>query len=197
MRNSSLVQAAGVIVAVSWLQSAPAQQTDCRSLNFTGPVAREFPNARDACLDVVTRSDGRQYAHFVARITRVRGDTVEAEFKLPDGTFGRPISVTPDPNARVRVAGRSYRYSELQRGQELELYLPPDRWEVAVASDPTVDFASAPTVRVFALSQPASTVAANTLPRTASAVPLIGALGAVLTALGIAVVAIRRRFFAS
>jgi hypothetical protein len=195
VKVSSIVGAAGVILALSWTPSTFAQQTNCRDLNFTGPIAREFPNARDACLGVVTRSDGEQYAHFQARITRVRGDTVEAEFKLPDGSYGRPISVTPDSSARVRIAGRNYRYSELSRGQELDVYLPPDRWELAVASDPAVEFAAAPTVTLFVLGQPAPTVAANTLPRTASPLPLIGVLGGFLTLLGLAVAGIRRRFF--
>jgi len=195
MNGSSLAGAAGVMLALSCMPSALAQQTGCRDITFTGPIAREFPNARDACLDVETRSDGRQYAHFQARITRVRGNTVEAEFKMPDGTYGRPISVTPDPDARVRIAGRSYRYNELARGQELDVYLPPDRWEIAVASDSDVDFAAAPTVELFALSDPSPAVAATTLPRTASPVPLVGALGGLLTALGVLVLAIRRRWF--
>jgi len=195
MKKSCLAEAAGVILALAWMQSTPAQETSCRDLTFTGPIAREFPNARDACLDVETRSDGRQYAHFKARITRVRGNTVDAEFKMPDGTYGREISVTPDPSARVRIAGRNYRYNELSRGQELDVYLPPDRWELAVASDPAVDFAAAPTVTLIVLADPAPAVAANTLPRTASPLPLVGVLGGVLTAFGLLVVAVRRRFF--
>jgi len=193
VKISSIVGAVGVTLALSWTPSTFAQQTDCRELTFTGPVAREFPNARDACLGVVTRSDGQRYAHFEARITRVRGNTVDAEFKLPDGTYGRPISFTPDSSARVQIAGRSYRYNELSRGQELDVYLPPDRWEVAVASEE--DFVAAPTVMLFVVSQPAPTVAANTLPRTASPLPFIGVLGGFLTALGFAVAGIRRRFF--
>jgi hypothetical protein len=180
------------MLALSWAPSAFAQQSACRDLNFTGPIAREFPNARDACLGVVTR-DGQQYAHFQARVTNVRGNTVEAEFKMPDGRYGRPISVTPDPEARVRIAGRNYRYRDLSRGQELDVYLPPDRWEIAVPSDPEAEFVAASTVTTVAIAQPATTVAANTLPRTGSLVPLAGALGGILTVLGLAIAALRRR----
>jgi hypothetical protein len=45
------------------------------------------------------------------------------------------------------------------------------------------------------VAQPAPAVAANTLPRTASPLPLLGALGGLLTLLGLAVAGIRRRFF--
>lgn len=193
MEKSSLVGAAGVILALSCTQPAQAQEITCRDLTFTGPVASQFPQAQDACLGVETR-EGRPYAHFEARIRNVRGNTVEAEFKMPDGTYSRPISVTPDPEARVRIAGRSYRYRDLSRGQELDVYLPPDRWEIVVPAD-TEEFAAAPTVVILAIAEPAPALAANTLPRTASPLPLIGALGALLTALGFAVVALRRRFF--
>jgi hypothetical protein len=192
--NKRIIAVAGAVLALSWSQSTFAQQASCRDITFTGPVAREFPNARDACLGVVTRDDGRQYAHFQARVRNVRGNTVEAEFKMPDGSYGRTVSVTPESNARVRIAGRSYRFNELARGQELDVYLPPDRWEIAVASNPEVEFAASEQVTLVALAQPTPTVAANTLPRTASPLPLIGALGGVLTALGFGIAAIRRRW---
>jgi len=191
VKTSSITGAAGTTLALLWTQSALAQPS-CRDLTFTGPVARQFPDARDACLGVETR-EGRQYAHFNARIRNVRANTVEAEFKLPDGSYGRPISFTPDPDARVRIAGRDYRYRDLSRGQELDVWLPPDRWEIVVPQDPEQSFAAAPTVAVFAISEPAPTVAANTLPRTASVLPLAGAFGGLLTVLGFAVAGIRRR----
>lgn len=193
MNNRTIVGAAGIVLALSWTQSTLAQPS-CRDLTFTGPVAREFPQARDACLGVETR-EGRPYAHFQARITNVRGNTVEAEFKMPDGTYSRPISVTPDPEARVRIAGRTYRWRDLSRGQELDVWLPPDRWEIVVPENPEAQFAAAPTVATIAISEPAPAVAANTLPRTASLVPAIGAAGGLLTVLGLVVAGIRRRFF--
>jgi hypothetical protein len=193
VKTTRIVGTAGTLLALSWTGAALAQG-NCSELVFTGPVAREFPEARNACIGVETR-EGRQYAHFQARIRSVRGNTVEAEFKMPDGTYGRPISVTPNSDSRVRIAGRSYRWSELSRGQELDVYLPPDRWEIAVPADTDAQFAAAPAVTTLAIAQPAPIVAANTLPRTASPLPLVGALGGLLTALGFAVAAIRRRFF--
>ena len=193
MMKRNIVGCAGVLLALSWTQSAFAQQPSCNDLTFTGPVAREFPDARRACLDVVQR-DGKDFAHFQARIRNVRGGTVEAEFRMPDGTYSRPITVTPDPSARVRIEGRNYRWSELSRGQELDVWLPPDRWEIVVPEDPQQQFAAAPAIAVFVISEPTTTLAANTLPRTASPVPLMGVLGALLAALGLGVAAIRRRF---
>ena len=103
----------------------------------------------------------------------------------------------PDPDSRVRIAGRNYRWRDLSRGQELDVWLPPDRWEIVVPEDPEAQFAAAPTVASFVISEPAPTVAANTLPRTASPLPLIGAAGGVLVVLGLVVAGIRRRFFSA
>jgi len=192
VKKSTIVGTAGTTLALLWTQSSFAQLS-CDDLTFTGPVARQFPDARDACLGVESR-EGRPYAHFNARIRNVRSNIVEAEFKLPDGTYTRPISFTPDPDARVRIAGRSYRYRDLTRGQELDVWLPPDRWEIVVPAD-AESFAAAPTVAVFAISEPSPALAANTLPRTASMLPLAGALGGLLTVLGFAVASIRRRLF--
>jgi hypothetical protein len=193
VKKSTIVGIAGTTLALLWTQSSLAQLS-CDDLTFTGPVARQFPDARDACLGVETR-EGRPYAHFNARIRNVRSNMVEAEFKLPDGTYGRPITFTPDPDARVRIAGRDYRYRDLSRGQELDVWLPPDRWEIVVPADPEQSFAAAPTVAVFAISEPSPALAANTLPRTASVLPLAGALGGLLTVLGFVVARLRRRLF--
>jgi hypothetical protein len=193
MMKRNIVGAAGVLLALSWTQSSFAQAPSCNDLNFTGPVAREFPDARKACLDVVER-EGKDFAHFQARIRNVRGGTVEAEFRMPDGTYSRPITVTPDPSARVRIGGRDYRWRELSRGQELDVWLPPDRWELAVPEEPGQQFAAAPAIAAFPIAEPTTTLAANTLPRTASPVPLVGALGALLVVLGVGVAALRRRF---
>jgi hypothetical protein len=188
--NRSIIGAASVLLALSWTESTLAQG-NCPGIQFTGAIAREFPNAANACLDVVTR-DGQQFAHFQARVARVRGNTVEAEFRLPDGTWSRAVAVTPDAGARVRIAGRTYRFRDLTRGQELDVYLPPDRWRLRWRRMP---FAAAPSVTLFVLSQPAPAEAAAALPRTASPLPLLGALGGLLTVLGFAVAGIRRRFF--
>ena len=195
MKTRNIVGAAGILLVVSWTHSTFAQLS-CRDLEFTGPVAREFPQARDACIGVETR-DGRPYAHFNARIRSVRGNTVEAEFKMPDGTYSRPISVTPDPDSRVRIAGRNYRWRDLSRGQELDVWLPPDRWEIVVPEDPEAQFAAAPAVAALAISEPAPVLAANTLPRTASPLPLIGATGGLFVLLGLVAAVLRRRYFSA
>ena len=75
-------------------------QGNCGNIVFGEAITSQFPNARNACLGVVTR-EGREFAHFQARIRNVRAGQVEAEFKLPDGTWGRPAAFTPASDGRV------------------------------------------------------------------------------------------------
>jgi hypothetical protein len=182
---------ATALLAVLWCQVGLAQGP-CGDIQFSSDITSRFPNARNACLGVVRR-DGQEFAHFQGRIRQVRGNTIEAEFKLPNGEWGRPVSFESNPDQRVRIQGQTYRYRDLSRGQELDVYLPADRWAIAVAQDPSTDFQNAPAVTLVALQEPAPSVASAALPRTASILPLLGLLGALLTGLGAAVATVRRK----
>ena len=188
-RRINMGGATTALLVLFWSQSTFAQG-NCGAIAFSDAISSRFPNARNACLDVVERG-GKQLAHFQARVTRVRGNSVEAEFKLPNGKYGRPVTFTPPADARTRIAGQSYRYTDLNRGQVLDVYLPPDRWEIVVPQDAT-DFATAPTVASVALADVAPQVAAA-LPSTASFMPLLALLGAVLSGLGACVARVRLR----
>ncbi len=183
MQSRLRLISSGVAVAVLgiWSQVGLAQG-NCGNIQFSADITNRFPNARNACLEVVQR-DGRPFAHFQARVNRVRGDTVEAEFKQPNGTWGRPVSFRPAPGARARIQGQTYRFTDLTRGQELDVYLPPDRWAIAVQEDPATEFLAAPTIIFIALEEVEPTVTAN-LPRTGSPLPLFGVLVLLLTGHG-------------
>lgn len=177
------------LLVLVW-SSATLAQGNCGDLVFTGELGQRFPNAKLACLDVVQK-DGQSFAHYKARITNIRGSTVEAEFKLPDGSYTREIEFSPPSTQRVKIAGQSFRWSELSRGQELDVYMPPDRWEIAVPDDaPTLAAQTAP-VHTVPVHEPTQSFAA--LPRTASFVPAFGMLGGLLTALGAFAGWLRRR----
>ena len=166
-------------------QSALAQG-GCGAVNFTGAVASQFPEARNACLDIVTR-EGKQYAHFKGEIVSVSGSQVRARFKLPSGEYSQTYAFTPKSGSRIKIANQSYRFSELQKGQELDVYVPPDRWEFEIPE--TENFAAAPTVETYRVT----TVTVASLPHTASEVPTVGLLSVVLLALGTGLTLIRRR----
>ena len=169
-------------------QSAFAQG-GCGDITFTGPVASQFPEAKNACLEMVTRN-GQQFAHFKGEIVGVSGNQVRARFKLPNGQYSKTYSFTPQSGARININGARYRFNELSKGQELDVYVPPDRWEFNLPE--TENFAAAPPADVVRITT-ITVAAAPTLPKTASSVPLVGVLSVVLLALGTGLTLIRRR----
>jgi hypothetical protein len=193
MRISAGSAATLVLIAGLASSQGAIAQGACGDVRFTGPVLSQFPEAQEACLGIETR-EGRQYAHFEAEIQGVSGQQVRARFKLPNGQYSETFSFTPSSNARVTIAGQQYRYRDLARGQELDVYLPPDRWELNVPE--TANFASATVVETVTPAPITSgAVAAATLPRTATLLPFLGLMGGLLTELGVGLTLIRRRFF--
>lgn len=191
-KTTSLIVSSTLLLA--GLAAAPAQaQVSCDDIDLTGPIAERFPRASDACLAVIER-DGSQFAKYTAEIQRVRGNTVYAKFKLPDGSKTDTYSFDMPADARVEVGGRQYRYRDLMPKQELNIYLPEGRWEVHVPHSD--DFATASAVAVatpmLAADADESDMVAM-LPKTASPLPLIGMLGGLLTSLGLLSYGIRRR----
>ena len=175
------------------MPAAIAQSASCEDLTFSGDVLNRFPRANEACLDVAVR-DGKQYAHFTAEIQRVSGSSVYARFKRRDGGMTETFKFTPPASARVKLDGRQYRYRELARGQEISVYVPQDRWAVAV-HESEADLMAASSVALVALDDADDDeVMAAALPDPASPMPLIGLLGMIFVGLGSGVGWMRRRF---
>jgi hypothetical protein len=187
-KTIGLLASLTLIGGLAATQSALAQG-GCGDINFTGDIGSRFPEAKNACLDMVNKN-GQEFAHFKAEIMGVSGNQVRARFKLPNGQYSQTYAFTPQSGSRINIAGQRYRFNELSRGQELDVYLPPDRWEFDLpASDNFAAAAPADVVRVTTIT----VAAAPSLPRTASSVPLVGALSVVLLSLGTALTLIRRR----
>ena len=192
-KRTGISCAATMLLALVLSQSSFAQGTSCADIVFGQAITSQFPNVQSACLDVIQR-EGKPYAHFQARVVGVRGNEMRVEFKRPDGTYGRTVAFDAPASARARIAGRDYRYTDLSRGQEVDVYLPADRWEIVVQEDPTANFAAPATVIAAApIREPTPVVAAASLPTTASWLPLLGLLGLVSLALGAIMVVLRIR----
>jgi len=89
-----------------------------------------------------------------------------------DGSYGPLESVTVDDDWRAELGGRSYRMRQLSPGQEMNIYIPGDRWEAHVAKD------MSGTITVYyAVAFSGAGDSGSALPTTASPLPLIGMLG--------------------
>ena len=188
-KTIALLASLTLLGGLSATQSALAQG-GCGNVTFTGSVATNFPEARSACLEMVTRN-GEQFAHFKGEIVSISGGEVRARFKLPSGQYSQTYAFRPDPATRININGTRYRFNELQRGQELDVYLPPSRWEFDVPE--TENFASAAPAEVVRITTITTGSVVAALPKTASSVPLVGMLSVALLALGAGLTLIRRR----
>jgi hypothetical protein len=187
-KTMGLLASLTLFAGMAATQSAFAQG-GCGDISFTGEIGTRFPEAKNACLDMVNKN-GQEFAHFKAEIMGVSGNQVRARFKLPNGQYSQTYAFTPQSGSRINIAGQRYRFNELSRGQELDVYLPPDRWEFDVpASDNFAAAAPAEVVRITTIT----VASAATLPHTASSVPLVGLLSVALLALGTGLTLIRRR----
>lgn len=185
--NIRKLSLAGILLG-SFVSAQPAlAQSGCPDVDFNSSITSRFPDASDACLGIEVR-DGRQYAHFQAELVGVSGNSVRARFRLPDGDYSDTYAFDVKPEARVEIEGRSYRYRDLERGQELDVYLPPDRWQFHIPE--SENFEVSRTVAVYTPMQAADEGAM--LPSTASPVPLIGAAGGVLSLIGLSLLGLLR-----
>jgi hypothetical protein len=164
--------------------SAIAQQTySCSDINFTGRVLSNFPDANRFCKEVVEK-DGEMYAHFTAEFVRRSGNQVELRFKNDSGGYhDETLWVDVPDGQRVKINGRNLYVRQLERGDELDIYLPSDRWEVA-QYDTHEEFAAAPAVATYEIVDEPDDAGSSYLPSTASPLPLIGLLGGLFTSLG-------------
>jgi len=190
-RTMGLLASLTLIGGLAATRSADAQN-GCGDITFTGSIATQFPEAKNACLGIETRN-GEQFAHFKGEIVSVSGQQVRAKFKLPDGGYSKTYAFTPKQSSRININGATYRHSDLSPGQQLDVYVPPSRWEFAVPASDTETFAAAPTVDVFRVTTVTAAATAAALPETASSVPLVGALAVILLALGAGLALVRRR----
>ncbi len=160
------------IVALPLLAfSSLASALTCDEVTLGADITDKYPNAADACLEVIER-DGQPFVKMKVQLTRPgSANRLTFRFVNEDGTFGPTHSVNPAPEWRANIGGRSYRARELSRGQELSVYLPSDRWEAHVA-------ASGMVVETFSLivitqAEPEPMM----LPATASNMPLFALFG--------------------
>jgi hypothetical protein len=156
---------------------APASaQTDltCNDVTFNYEMTSRFPDIQTACIDVI-EVEGDRFAQFSVELVSTRRNNATFRFKDPDdGSYGPTQSVTLDPNWRAEIGGREYRVSELSRGQELNIYLPSDKWEAHVARNTTGYFAIYYPV---AMADEDSGDGGAMLPSTAGFMPLFALFG--------------------
>ena len=178
----ALSLSAGQIMAQDTTSTGKVQSTTvtCADLNWSAEVLAANPDVAAMC-QTVYEKDGKLFAKTSIEVVRVRGNTMTFRPLHIDGTKGDSRSVTLDSSWRAQIAGREYRASDLMRGQNLNVYLPEDRFALAI-EDEELDDAD------FMVIEDATE-----MPTTASPLFLVGLAGGAFLALGGMLSSIRRR----
>ena len=192
MLKKKVVLAVGMTLAVSAGQLV-AQETNsvgavqsttvtCADLNWSAEVLARNPDIAAMC-QTVYEKDGTLFAKTSIEVVRVRGNTMTFRPRHIDGTLGDSRTVTLDSSWRATIGGRQYRASDLSRGQNLNVYVPEDRFALAFEDDDGLDDSD----MMHEIED------ATEMPTTASPLFLVGLVGGAFLALGGMLTGIRRR----
>jgi hypothetical protein len=177
------------IILLTAAQTAPAQQPNCQTVQFSDAVVEKFPRVREACIDVIERQ-GDLLAVFKADLLKVSGNKARIRARLPGGGHADPQTVQVDPQRRVLVNDKKYRVSELAMGQELTIYAKVDE---PVAAFAPAESSENPEFSPIELVPVRVAAAEPEMPTTASSLLALGLSGVGLMCLGVALGFIRRQ----
>lgn len=128
------------LVALATLSVPVRAQTPapgCEDLNWSAQVLAANPDIGQACRGVYQRN-GELFAKVTVELTAVRGNRLTFRPLHSDGSKGSARSINVRNGWRADIDGRPYRASDLQPGQMLNVYIPEDRFALAL-DDGTFD----------------------------------------------------------
>jgi hypothetical protein len=155
----------------AWAESTPSALT-CADFRPTQAALERFPDLVGACQEVVER-DGELYGKFPATVRRASYNSVTLYLPVADHTF----TIKPQSDARVLIGGRKYRPRDLERGQEVNIYLLASAF-----ATPNVEEVALVTEADVMITHEVAPAAA--LPTTASPWPTVGAGSVLLLTMG-------------
>lgn len=191
MKKKVLVAAMGVALSLSMgqamAQNSSSEGMDidtpatCADLNWSAEALAANPDIAMTC-QAVYEKNGELFAKASIEVVRVRGNRMTFRTLHTDGTKGDSRSIQLDNSWRAEIGGRSYRASDLMRGQQLNVYIPEDRFALAVEDADGPD-----AVDMVVIEEVVE------MPTTASPLFLIGLAGGAFMALGGLLSGLRRR----
>lgn len=215
LRAAVALACLGVAAAAS-AQQIETQVTDnpkiskasCAEVDWDKQLLAQYPRIAEACQEVVV-SYGNKWARFTGEFLQLNQDgSVRTTIDDRHGRSMGQLLLMPTPEQRVLIDGKRVRFSDLERGQQLNLYVTEGRF--AIATEPGVP--PEQTARILPVSpapvtepatvarvQPTLDLQADSdrhtamLPDTAGPLPWFAATG-LLSLLGGLGLTLRRRF---
>ena len=118
----------------------------CSAVTFHQDFLRAYPNAPAACRGIVEKN-GTKTAHFVATVRDTSGGKVRLNFlnvRNQPIANSQPLVFTPNPAINLSVNGKPKAVKDLQRGDQLDFWVPEGR--LGIITDPNSDAVTAITL---------------------------------------------------
>jgi hypothetical protein len=133
MRDEETTMNAGAKLAMLVLAVTPAagladdqSKLSCKDVTYSEEFLAHYPKAGAACREV-TMKDGEKWVRFEADVTKVKGDQVTANIVDNYNNTVSTLTVKAAADARVMVDGKETKYSQLVKGDKLDVWLPESK----------------------------------------------------------------------
>jgi len=103
----------------------------CDDLAWSAAALAANPDLARLCQGVYVKGDS-YYAKATIRVSQVNGNRITFLPRYRDGSLGRARSVNVPSGWRATIDGREVGARDLVKGQELTVFLPQDRFAIAV-----------------------------------------------------------------
>lgn len=114
-------------------QASTAEQRvpGCDELTWSAELLEANPDIRESCLGVYVRNN-KYYARSQIELVRVNPGSLRFRPVHRDGKLGPPRRISVPSDWRANIGGKDYRVTELTPGQRLSVYIPEDRFAIAI-----------------------------------------------------------------
>lgn len=117
----------------------------CNDLTWSDEARQAYPDIDLLCRGVYERN-GIYYAKALIEVSGVLGNKISFHVLHRDGTKGPLRGVRVSVNWTATLDGKTYRASELNRGQQLNIYLPEGRFALVFGRRVSTDSEQALTI---------------------------------------------------
>lgn len=111
--------------------SARDRAPSCDELVWSAQMLATNPDIKDACLGVYQKGPNF-YAKVRLKLISIRGNRLSFRAVHKDGSLGSTRSIVVDNDWRATIDGRQLRAQQLEPDQELSVYIPEDRFALAM-----------------------------------------------------------------
>lgn len=122
---------AAILALVALPVQAQTRAVTCDELAWSTAALAANPDVGLLCRGVYVKGE-HYYAKAVVRVLRAGGNRISFRPVRVDGSLGEPRSVTVPSDWRARIDGRAVPARDLQPGQELTVFIPQDRFAIAL-----------------------------------------------------------------